>query len=105
MQIFDPYFIYSNSYDEKNKKINSEKLKNYSVELNKSLDLQKFIRLNTDNLKKIYFNFITIDLNDFFCENNKCLVGNDKASYYADDDHLSIQGAKFLINKFEKFLP
>lgn len=104
MQIFDPYFIYSNSYDEKNKKINLEKIENYSIDLNKSLDLQKFIRLNVENLKKIYSNLISIDLNDFFCEDNKCLVGNEKASYYADDDHLSIQGAKFLIKKFEKYL-
>ena len=103
-QIFDPYIIYSNSYDEKNKKINLEKLRSFSVGHDKSLDLQKFVRMNVDSLKIIYSNFITIDLDDFFCEDNKCLVGNEKASYYADENHLSIQGAKFLIDKFEKFL-
>ena len=103
-QIFDPYIIYSNSYDEKNKKINLEKLRSFSVAHDKSLDLQKFVRMNVDSLKIIYSNFITIDLDDFFCEDNKCLVGNEKASYYADENHLSIQGAKFLIDKFEKFL-
>ena len=85
-------------------KINLEKLRSFSVAHDKSLDLQKFVRMNVDSLKIIYSNFITIDLDDFFCEDNKCLVGNEKASYYADENHLSIQGAKFLIDKFEKFL-
>jgi peptidoglycan/LPS O-acetylase OafA/YrhL len=104
LQIFDPQFIYSESFDKITNRIRIDKLKNYSVDLSESLNFQKFIRDNVKILKDQYSNLITIDLNDYFCDVSKCLVGNEKASYYADDDHLSIYGSKFLIDKFEEFI-
>ena len=104
LQIFDPHFIYTESLDKITNRIRIDKLKNYSVDLNESLNFQKFIRNNVKKLKDKYSNLITIDLHDYFCDDEKCLVGNEKVSYYADDDHLSIQGSKFLIDKLEKFI-
>ena len=103
LQIFDPLFIYTKSFDKLTNRILINKLKNFSVDLNESLNFQKFIRDNVKILKDEYSNLITIDLNDYFCDANKCLIGNEKASYYADDDHLSVYGSKFLIDKLDKF--
>ena len=39
---------------------------------------------------------------DLLCNDYDCPIGNSKASYYFDDDHLSEQGAKIISPKIEK---
>ncbi len=34
-----------------------------------------------------------VSLDDLFCDSSKCLIGTDRASWYFDDDHLSVVGA------------
>ena len=75
------------------------KLEKFSVNLKKSLDSQKLIRKNINLLKKENYRIKEIDLNDLFCNKSKCLVGNEKTSFYGDNDHLSIEGAKLTKNK------
>ena len=47
-------------------------------------------------------NLILINLDDVFCENpnKKCLIGNEKYSFYIDESHLSTQGANLTRGKF-----
>ncbi len=98
LQLYDPEFVYLNAYDFNNNKIDLNKLEKFSVNLKKNLDSQKFIRKNIQILKKSNYNIKEIDLNDLFCNKVKCLIGNEKNSFYGDNDHLSKEGAKF-INK------
>ena len=56
-----------------------------------------------------YKNLTLINFDDIFCnkEKEKCLVGNEKYSFYFNNNHLSTNGANLTKNKFagivEKF--
>ena len=39
-----------------------------------------------------------------FCNKVKCLIGNEKYSFYSDNNHLSINGAKLTKNKFKEII-
>ena len=56
--------------------------------------------LNRFNIKYKYLTLINFD--DIFCneEKGKCMVGNEKYSFYYNNDHLSTNGAKLTKNKF-----
>ena len=99
LQLYEPQFIYLNAYDFQNNKVNLEKVEKFSVSFKKNIDSQKFIRKNINLLKKENYRIKEIDLNDLFCNKSKCLVGNEKTSFYGDNDHLSIEGAKLTKNK------
>ena len=99
MQLYEPQFIYLNAYDFQNNKVDLEKVEKFSVSFKKNIDSQKFIRKNINLLKKENYRIKEIDLNDLFCNKSKCLVGNEKTSFYGDNDHLSIEGAKLTKNK------
>lgn len=43
-----------------------------------------------------------INLDEFFCDNSICHIGNETSSLYSDTDHLSNQGAKSLYFHFLK---
>tara|TARA_B100001057_G_scaffold92655_1_gene88900 strand:+ start:687 stop:2735 length:2049 start_codon:yes stop_codon:yes gene_type:complete len=98
-QLYDPKFVYLNSYNFTERKLDLNKLNEFSVDFNKNLDSQKFIRENINILKKKGYKFKVIDLNDVICDKNKCYIGDKDSSYYADNDHLSFEGAKLLQNK------
>ena len=68
------------------------------------MKLQNYFRKNLNNLKNEGVKFDQIELNDFFCNKNKCKVGNSKGSYYSDKHHLSIYGARSIKNKIKKYL-
>ena len=103
MQIYDPEFAYLNSYNFTKQNVDLNKLEMFSVDRNKSKDLQKFVRDDIKNLKNEY-SFKVIDLFDLFCNKKKCLMGSKNFSYYSDDDHLSIKGAELLKNKISYYL-
>ena len=103
LQLYSPNFVYLNAYDFKKNKIDTKKLKKLSVSYKKNLESQNFIRKNIQILKKDNYKFKEIDLNDLFCNKDKCLIGNKNSSFYSDNDHLSIKGAKLMEKKiFEK---
>jgi peptidoglycan/LPS O-acetylase OafA/YrhL len=104
VQVFEPISAYSNSINKKSRKINMDKLTSLSVGYNKHLSLQKFIRQELSLLRGKNYNFNIINFDSFFCNNKKCKFGNNKFSYYADKNHLSIFGASAIKNKIEIFL-
>ena len=103
LQLYDPEFVYFNAYDFQNNEVDLEKIEKFSVNYNKIKDSQVSIRENINLLKKNNYRIKEIDLNNLFCNKSKCLIGNEKTSFYGDNDHLSIEGAKLTKNKiFEK---
>ena len=40
-----------------------------------------------------------------FCDEVNCYAGRDGVSYYFDDNHLSLQGARKLVHSFSHLLP
>ena len=45
-----------------------------------------------------------LDFTDTFCDESYCSVGTKQASFYFDDDHLSLDGSSLLVNPLVEFL-
>jgi hypothetical protein len=77
----------------KNKNINIDHLSKNSISFDKHASFQKMtndiIREEASNFK----NITVIDPTSIMCNNNECLVGNERSSFYLDNDHLSILGS------------
>ena len=62
----------------------------------------------TGSRYSVYDNFYFWNFDDIFCR-EKCLIGNTQKSFYFDDNHLSIEGAKLiedhLLEIFKTFDP
>ena len=68
------------------------RLRALSVNREKHEKLQKYSNeLFQRHVEDYAFEVITLD--GHFCDERKCLIGNDEFSYYYDDNHLSVQGA------------
>jgi peptidoglycan/LPS O-acetylase OafA/YrhL len=89
-----PKYVYSKmgSYDYKEK---NTFLQFNSVSLNKHNKLQKF---NRDVFDKYSNELKSINLDDTFCHDGKCLLGSVNQSYYIDSDHVSVAGTKLFTN-------
>ncbi|OBT03604.1 acyltransferase [Vibrio cyclitrophicus] len=73
-------------------------LKKKSVTYEKHKDFQMFTNdLIRDEVNN-FSNVILLDPISVYCKGDYCLVGDDKESYYFDDDHLSIKGSYKLQN-------
>ncbi len=92
MQILHPQFIYYNSFNFKKLYVEKSKLYNLSVDYDKHIEFQSFVRNQIATLNKKY-NFKIINLDEYFCDKKKCLIGDDLSSFYGDDDHLSETGS------------
>ena len=92
MQILHPQFIYYNSFNFKKLYVEKSKLYNLSVDYDKHIEFQSFVRNLIATLNKKY-NFKIINLDKYFCDKKKCLIGDDLSSFYGDDDHLSEIGS------------
>ncbi|PSU84274.1 acyltransferase [Photobacterium phosphoreum] len=79
-----------------NGKLSREKLFNNSISNEKNRNFQYKTNEIIKNEAKKYKNITVIDPNEILCDDKHCAVGNDKYSYYFDDDHLSIKGAYLL---------
>lgn len=107
-QVINPKLTYYRSFNNDHFEFNN-KLTHYSLGLELHNKHQNFVKkiLNKFNMK--YKNLTLINFDDIFCnkEKEKCLVGNEKYSFYLDDSHLSTNGANLTKNKFagivEKF--
>ena len=68
-------------------------LKRTSLTIDKHKDFQMF----TNNLIKEeankFSNVVLLDPTNVYCRFGHCLVGDEKESFYFDDDHLSIRGS------------
>ncbi len=96
-QNYDPQNIYerveSSPGNEKNGILNK-----YSVKIEDYKKLNKFANnLFESNSSKLYF----YKIDNILCDNNVCPIGTENVSYYFDDDHLSIIGARRLIPVIE----
>ncbi len=103
-QVFGPDFIYNKAINKNDNNIDINKLIKLSVDYNKHMLLQKFVRDKLKEVKNLNHNFKEIDLNSFFCDNKKCKIGTKKASYYSDKNHLSAFGAKAVEKEINLFL-
>ena len=107
-QTFNPKQIYYRSFNKDKTKF-AKKLSHYSLHLDQHKKHQIFVKKTLNNFEIKYNNLILINLDDVFCENpsKKCLIGNEKYSFYIDESHLSTQGANLTRGKFtdiiEKF--
>ncbi|GAL07090.1 O-antigen acetylase [Photobacterium aphoticum] len=94
LQEYNPDYIMYHSIS--NGKLSLDKLLNNSIsnEKNRIFQYKTNEIIKSEALK--YKNITVIDPNEILCDNKRCAVGNDKYSYYFDDDHLSIKGAYLL---------
>ena len=95
-QTFNPKQIYYRSFNKDKTKF-AKKLSHYSLHLDQHKKHQIFVKKTLNNFEIKYNNLILINLDDVFCENpsKKCLIGNEKYSFYIDESHLSTH---FIIN-------
>tara|TARA_Y100001970_G_scaffold162714_1_gene198905 strand:+ start:20983 stop:23049 length:2067 start_codon:yes stop_codon:yes gene_type:complete len=100
LQTFDPEKTYYRSF---NKNINEfkRKLENYSVSFEDYKKQQKYIKRIFNKEKKLQENLKIIETGKFLCnlEKYKCFIGNEKFSFYVDDNHLSTKGANIISKK------
>ena len=76
-------------------------LRNYSTTFDKHKKIQKFLE-NIFNISKNNFKNINLtNIEDFLCDDAKikCLVGNEKYSFYIDKNHLSTKGVNSISDR------
>ena len=103
MQITNAKKIYFRSIDKDIKKYN-DNLINYSLDLKNHNVLQSYVKKIFTEYETKYDSLNLINIDDIFCNKNlkKCLIGNQKSSFYIDDNHLSVEGVKLLHNRINK---
>ena len=76
-------------------------LRNYSTAFDKHKKIQKFIENIFKTSKNNFKNINLINIEDFLCDDAKikCLVGNEKYSFYVDKNHLSTKGVNSISDK------
>ena len=102
-QLSNPKHVYYRSFNKSNIVFN-KKLRHYSLDLDTHNKHQNFIKKIFNKYNKKYKNLNIIYLDDLFCNEEKCLIGNEKYSFYSDKGHLSTKGANLTKNKFEEII-
>ena len=104
-QLADPKKIYYRSFDSNIEKFRKNLLK-YSVDLNQHNNLQNFVKKIFKKVEKKYSNLTFINFNKTFCNDvvKKCLIGNEKNSFYSDTNHLSSKGAYLTKDKIDNLI-
>jgi len=94
-----PQQIYREAY--RDQQLSPGELSLLSVSKAKHKQLQSYVarvfRTSAPNLR-----LVTLD--DVFCREDTCLVGDLSGSYYFDDDHLSLYGASLAMDKARRIL-
>ena len=103
MQVESAKKIYFRSLDEDIKKYN-DNLISYSLDLSNHNVLQNYVKKIFTEYDTKYNSLNLINIDDIFCNKNlkKCLIGNQKNSFYIDDNHLSVDGVELIYNKISK---
>jgi hypothetical protein len=99
MQLEEPERIFYRSV--KGGKIQNNELQEYSVSTEQHLEFQRATNKIIKDAAVNIDNLIIIDPTPLFCNSEACLVGNQEASFYHDDDHLSVEGTGVLYNDME----
>nr|WP_176453685.1 SGNH hydrolase domain-containing protein [Aliivibrio salmonicida] len=102
MQKHDPDKIYYRSIS--NGKLLTSKLAKNSISLEEHVKFQFETNHLIKSLAVSYPNVTIYDPTSDMCVEGQCLVGSVDVSYYFDDDHLSILGARKLVEPISKFL-
>ena len=104
-QMLGPKQIYYRSFNKDKMKF-TNKLSHYSLHFNEHKKHQSFVKKILNNFEAKYKNLTLINLDDIFCNNpgKKCLIGNEKYSFYIDESHLSTQGANLTKKKFANII-
>ena len=79
-----------------NGKLSGDKLLSNSITNSKNINFQFKTNEIIKKAANRYNNITIINPSDVFCYSEYCAVGNNKYSYYFDDDHLSIEGSYLL---------
>jgi len=96
MQKYSPQKIYYESY--MGNEFNEKFFTNKAIRREQHVQFQGYVN---DIIRKAISNFPTYpshiyDPTDTLCDASKCSFGTQNISFYFDDDHLSISGAKFI---------
>mgnify|MGYP001281709945 FL=1 len=77
-----------------------------SVKMDKHIHFQMYVKKIFNKALKNYKNLTLMNLDDVFCDKkiNKCLIGNEKKSFYSDYHHLTSDGANMIENKIVKVI-
>jgi peptidoglycan/LPS O-acetylase OafA/YrhL len=94
-QRFEPDLIYGRAYRDFGEGA-FEFIKRMSVPRKVHEELQRFVRTAFATARKTY-EFQEILLDDVFCDEASCAMGDEQGSWYSDNDHLSRHGADVLI--------
>ena len=97
LQLNDPQKIFTYAYLYKGTEddiLNTLRNLSLSVEQN---NLQQRYVLNLFSPYVSEGRIVLLNLNDLFCFDGKCLIGDTDYSFYYDDDHLSVKGSEFVI--------
>ena len=79
-------------------------IKSVSVSKAEHLALQAYNRTAIESVRTdTGFTFINLD--DLFCDDQKCYIGDDTTSKYLDENHLSINGALSLYDVVKSYMP
>ena len=99
-QNINPKQIYYRSFVS-NKKEFKRNLRNYSTTFDRHKKIQKFLDNIFNTSKNNFKNINLTNIEDFLCDDEKikCLIGNEKYSFYVDKNHLSIKGVNSISDK------
>lgn len=103
-QITSPQRIYYKYYDDQDSSVLQAKILEFSVHSKKHQSLNKqFDNLINEIAIKIK-NLDVISLDFIFCSPEICPIGSVDASYYFDDNHLSLNGALLTVPALKRIL-
>ena len=103
-QITSPQKIYYKYYDDKDSSVLQAKIIEYSVHSKKHQALNKQFDNLINEMEIEVKNLNVISLDYIFCSPEICPIGNKDASYYFDDNHLSLSGALLSVPALKKLL-
>ena len=96
------YKIYAGHNQDNPQKI-AESIHELSVSSQQHLQLQSFVHaLFKQQAQTGYLKLINFE--DIFCNNEKCLIGTAKQSYYFDNNHLSTAGGRLVVDELVKHI-
>tara|TARA_B100000579_G_scaffold380605_1_gene348627 strand:- start:25009 stop:27042 length:2034 start_codon:yes stop_codon:yes gene_type:complete len=102
-QKFNAKFVYR--ILSKKNKLNSEHIAKKSINFKDHEKLKKFTNSTFKSLKKNNkYNFKYFKLENYMCDLNTCVIGDENGSFYRDDNHLSFNGVDRIFVPLKIFL-
>ncbi len=102
-QKFNAKFVYR--ILSKKNELNSKQIENKSINFNEYKKLKNFTDTTFQSLKKTNkYNFKYFKLENYMCDPNSCILGDENGSFYRDDNHLSFYGVDRISTPLKIFL-